>query len=121
MAVTDLEHLRRIVSDIAPLEFERRGLLCFTMRDGSRLSFGCGDSGRLNMIVVQYAPDVPPIVAERIPVRVEDVVEWVPGYQRRGDESDDEFRARIKREPPAPEMVAQLKRTTQETTGERDE
>jgi hypothetical protein len=64
---TDFDHLhlRRIIGDIAPLEYERGGLLCFTMKDGSRLSFGCGPTGRLNMIVIQHAPDVPPIVSER--------------------------------------------------------
>jgi hypothetical protein len=57
----DGEHLLRIVRDVIPIEDVNGGRLSFRCEDGTRLSFCCGPSGRLNMIVIQHGPDVPAI------------------------------------------------------------
>lgn len=59
--LTDADHLLRIVRDVIPIEHVNDGLLAFRCKDGTRLSFCCGEGGRLNMVVIQRGPDVPPI------------------------------------------------------------
>ena len=59
--LTDADHLLRIIRDVIPIEYVNDGLLAFRCKDGTRLSFCCGESGRLNMVVIQHGPEVPPI------------------------------------------------------------
>jgi len=62
---TDFEHLRRILGDIVSIEHadSDNGLLTTRFNDGTRLSFGCGENGRLNMVVIQHGPNVPELIA----------------------------------------------------------
>jgi len=54
--MTDYEDLKRILADVVSLDTDLHpGLLCTTFDNGVRLSFGCGDDGRLNMVVIQDA------------------------------------------------------------------
>lgn len=56
MSETDYEALKRILAPILNLdETLSEHLLTSTFQDGTRLSFGCGPSGQLNMIVIQGA------------------------------------------------------------------
>jgi hypothetical protein len=63
--VTDFEALRSIIGDVVKPEHEDAGLLTFRFNDGTRLSFLCSDSGRLNGVVIQHGPDTPELRVER--------------------------------------------------------
>ena len=53
---TDYEDLKRILADVVALDTDLHpSMLTTTFDNGVRLSFGCGDDGRLNMVVIQDA------------------------------------------------------------------
>lgn len=57
--MSDETDLRRIIEPIVAVEHAEGGLLTLRFRDGTRLAFLCGPSGRLNGVVVQHGPDTP--------------------------------------------------------------
>ncbi len=57
--MTNFEDLRRIIEPIVPVERAADGLLTLRFKDGTRLAFLCGPSGRLNAVVVQHGPETP--------------------------------------------------------------
>ncbi len=54
--MSDFDDLRRVLEPIVPVEHAEDGLLTLRFRDGTRLSFLCGPSGRLNVVTVQHGP-----------------------------------------------------------------
>jgi hypothetical protein len=61
MAESDYDALTRILGDVLKLEDNwAEGLIVTHFKDGTRLSFGCGEKGRLNMVAIQAPnPKVP--------------------------------------------------------------
>lgn len=60
MTDTDLQILHRMLAPCVSFEEgATEGLLCVRFDDGTRLSLGCGPTGRLNMVVVQHGPETP--------------------------------------------------------------
>lgn len=57
--MTDFENLKRIIGDIVPAEHADDGMLSFRFKDGTRLSFLCGEDGRLNIVTIQHGPKTP--------------------------------------------------------------
>jgi hypothetical protein len=64
--VSDFDDLRRIIEPVVSVEHAGDGLLTLRFKDGTRLSFLCGHTGRLNGIVVQHGPTTPEL---RLPNR----------------------------------------------------
>jgi hypothetical protein len=57
---SDHDALRRILTGVVSFEEgTRNGLICSRFPDGTRLSFGCGEGGRLNMVVIQHGESTP--------------------------------------------------------------
>ena len=59
MNETDYEALKRILKPVLETDRSKRvhqdsdGLLAYQFRDGTKLSFLCGEKGRLNVLVIQ--------------------------------------------------------------------
>jgi hypothetical protein len=52
--MADYDDLKRILGDVVSLDADLHpSMLTTTFDNGVRLSFGCGDDGRLNMVVIQ--------------------------------------------------------------------
>ena len=57
--LSDFGALQAMLAPIVPIEHSADGLLTLRFRDGTRLSFLCGPSGRLNVVTVQHGPSTP--------------------------------------------------------------
>ena len=57
--MTDFDDLQRIIEPMIPVEHCADGLLTMRFEDGTRLSFLCGPTGRLNVVTVQHGPNTP--------------------------------------------------------------
>ncbi len=65
--------LRNIISGVVPVEHAEDGLLTLRFDDGTRLSFLCGPTGRLNVVTVQHGPKTPELRLERLAQKTEEV------------------------------------------------
>ena len=73
MGMNDFADLRRIIEEVVPVEHVDDGLLTLRFKDGTRLSFLCGPTGRLNGVVVQHGPTTPELrLPERLVIEAEE-------------------------------------------------
>ncbi len=57
--LSDFGALQAMLVPIVPIEHCADGLLTLRFRDGTRVAFLCGPSGRLNGVTVQHGPSTP--------------------------------------------------------------